>query len=100
VYVEESSIGNAEDAAEVLAVDYAYGKRPELDKLVPANLAKLLCAGNCVVTKNFSQIEPDVIERKYYAPGIGVFLEVEPATGEVVRLVKCTVDPRCALLPK
>jgi hypothetical protein len=53
-----------------------------------------------VVTKNFSQLEPDVIERKYYAPGIGVFLEVEPATGEVVRLVKCNVDSRCALLPK
>lgn len=100
VYLEESSLGTAEDAARVLAVDYSYGKRPELDRLVPAQLAKLLCAGNCVVTKNFSQLEPDVVERKYYAPGIGVFLEVEPATGEVVRLVKCNVDPRCALLPR
>jgi hypothetical protein len=40
------------------------------------------------------------IERKYYAPGIGVFLEVEPESGEVVRLVKCNVDPRCASLPQ
>jgi hypothetical protein len=24
---------------------------------------------------------------------------VEPESGEVVRLVKCNVDPRCALLP-
>lgn len=100
VYVEESSLGNAEDGAHVLAVDYAYGKRPELDQLVPAKLATLLCAGNCVVTKNFSQLEPDVVERKYYAPGIGVFLEVELGTGEVVRLVKCNVDPRCAQLPR
>jgi hypothetical protein len=99
VYIEESSLGNAEDGAQILAVDYTYGKRPELDERVPAKLAKLLCAGNCVVTKNFSQIEPDVIERKYYAPGIGVFLEVEPGSGEVVRLVKCNVDPRCASLP-
>ena len=40
-----------------------------------------------------------MVERKYYAPGIGVFLETAPQTGEVVRLVKCNVDPRCALLP-
>jgi hypothetical protein len=100
VYREESSLGNAEDAARVLAVDYTYGKRPALDKLVPRKLAMLLCAGNCVVTENFSQLEPGVIERKYYAPGIGVFLETGPDTGEVVRLVKCNVDPRCALLPR
>jgi hypothetical protein len=99
VYIEESSLGNAEDATEVLSVDYAYGKNPKLDELVPARLARLLCAGNCVVTKNFSTIEPDTFERKYYAPGIGVFLEVEPGSGEVVRLVKCNVDPRCASLP-
>ena len=99
VYIEESSLGNAEDGTEILSVDYAYGKNPKLDELVPPKLAKLLCAGNCVVTKNFSTIEPDTFERKYYAPGIGVFLEVEPGSGEVVRLVKCNVDPRCASLP-
>ncbi len=100
VYREEFSLGNAEDGAEVLSVDYAWGKDPKLDELVPRKLANLLCAGNCVVTKNFSSLEPDVLERKYYAPGIGVFLEVEPESGEVVRLVKCNVDPRCASLPR
>jgi hypothetical protein len=99
MYIEESSLGNAEDATEVLSVSYAFGKNAELDKLVPARLAKLLCSGNCVVTRNFSQLEPGVFERKYYAPGIGVFLEVDPESGEVVRLVKCNVDPRCASLP-
>ena len=98
-YVEESSLGNAEDGTEILSVNYAYGKNKVLDQLVPPKLAKLLCAGDCVVTRNFSLLEPDTFERKYYAPGIGVFLEVEPESGEVVRLVKCNVDPRCALLP-
>ena len=98
-YVEEASLGNAEDATEILSTNYAFGKNPKLDELVPRKLAKLLCSGDCVVTRNFSLLEPDVFERKYYAPGIGVFLEVEPESGEVVRLVKCNVDPRCALLP-
>jgi hypothetical protein len=98
-YLEESSLANAEDATEILVVDYSYGKYPQLDELVPRNLAQLLCARNCVVTRNFSPLSPDTFERKYYAPGIGVFLEVERDSGEVVRLVKCNVDPRCVSLP-
>ncbi len=100
VYIEESSLGNAEDATEVLSVSYGFGKNPELDAMVPERLAKLLCADNCVVTKNFSLLEPGTFERKYYSPGIGVFLEVDPDSGEVVRLVECNVDPRCAQLPR
>jgi hypothetical protein len=100
MYIEEASLGNAEDATVVLSVNYAYGKDPVLDELVPRRLAQYLCAGNCVVTRNFSLLEPGVFERKYYAPGIGVFLEVEPDSGEVVRLVKCNVDPRCDALPQ
>jgi hypothetical protein len=99
-YIEESSLGNAEDATQVIVVDYTYGKYPKLDLLVPARLARLLCANNCVVTRNFSPLEPGHFERKYYAPGIGVFLETSPQSGEVNRLVKCNVDPRCAQLPQ
>jgi hypothetical protein len=52
-----------------------------------------------VVTREFSPLDPEVFERKYYAAGIGLFLEVNPVEGEVVRLVGCNVDPRCAALP-
>jgi len=52
-----------------------------------------------VVTKNTNLQEPDALELKYYAPRIGLFLEVDPAEGAVVRLVGCNVDPRCATLP-
>jgi hypothetical protein len=100
VYIEESSLGNAEDATQVLSISYSYGKNPTLDQLVPAALAKALCAGDCVVTKNYSLLEPGAFERKYYAPGIGVFLEVEPDTGEVVRLVNCNFDSRCSGLSR
>ena len=31
---------------------------------------------DCLVTKEWTPLEPDVVENKYYAPGIGVVLEV------------------------
>ena len=99
VYLEEFSLANAEDVTEVLSTTYSYGAGGDLDQLVPAALARAVCAGDCVVTKNYSLLEPGDFARKYYAKGIGVFLEVEPESGEVVRLVKCNVDPRCASLP-
>jgi hypothetical protein len=40
------------------------------------------------------------LQQGYYAPGIGVFLEVEVTTGEVVALTDCNFDVRCANLPQ
>jgi hypothetical protein len=100
-YLEEFSLANAEDVTEILSTTYAYGAGGDLDELVPAPLAQLLCAaGDCVVSKNYSLLEPGAFARKYYAKGIGVFLEVEVPAGDVVRLVACNVDPRCASLPQ
>lgn len=98
-YVEEFSLGNAEDVTDVLSTDYHYGANPDLDRFVPLRLAQLMCAaGDCVVTRNYSLLEPGVFGRKYYARGIGVFLEVNPDTGEIHRLVACNFDPRCSQL--
>ena len=36
---------------------------PELDEHVPEALAELLCNSDCVVTHEFSPIEPDVFAR-------------------------------------
>jgi len=98
-YREEFALTSAEDVAEVLSTTYSFGADPDLDTLVPEALARALCAGDCVVTLNYSLLEPGVIERKYYAPGIGTFLETAPDSGEVVPLVDCNFDPRCATLP-
>jgi hypothetical protein len=100
VYVEEASLGNAEDVTEVLSTTYSHGSGgPELDQLVPPELAALFCAaGDCVVTKNFSLLEPGIFARKYYARGVGVFLEVEPDESKAIRLVSCNFDSRCAML--
>lgn len=99
IYRQEFSLGNAEDVAEVLSVDYSFGSDPALDEFVPQDLAELLCAGDCVVTGEFTPVEPGVFERKYYAPGIGLFLEVDPESGDIVQLVDCNFDARCADLP-
>ncbi len=97
---QEYSLGNAEDVFDVLETNYVYGRRPELDELVPRDLADYLCGAGCVVTGESTPIEPDAFARKYYAPGIGVFLETTPATGEVNRLIDCSFDARCNSLPQ
>jgi hypothetical protein len=98
VYLEEFSLGNAEDVTEILSTTYSYGHDPVLDEGVPQVLAQRFCAGNCVVTKNYSLLEPGLFARKYLARGVGTILEVEN-TGEVVQLVNCNFDSRCANLP-
>jgi hypothetical protein len=101
VYRQEFAPGVAEDAARVLSTTYAFGSDTELDQLVPEALAASLCAAaDCVVTAEFTPIDPGGLERKYYAAGIGLFLEVDPEGGDVVQLVDCNVDPRCASLPQ
>jgi hypothetical protein len=100
VFRQEFALGTAEDVVEVLATDYVFGEDDELDELVPEALADYLCgAGGCFVTRDFTPIEPGSFERKYYAPGIGVFLETNPEAGTASQLVGCNFDPRCAALP-
>ena len=41
-----------------------------------------------VPAEDYSPIEPDVFEWKYYAPGVGDILEVDVATGERLELTK------------
>jgi hypothetical protein len=102
IYRQEWAPGDAEDAAEVLSTHYRFGSDATLDQHVPAALAQLLCtqAHPCVVTGEFTPLEPDAFEHKYYAYGIGLFLVVAPDTAEVSRLVGCNVDPLCAALPQ
>ncbi|HZP86581.1 MAG TPA: hypothetical protein VFB54_07150 [Burkholderiales bacterium] len=98
-FLQEFSLGNAEDVVEILSTSYKLGADRTLDQNVPSALVALLCPGDCVVTKEYSLLEPGQFALKYYARGIGVFLEVKPDTGETVQLTHCNVDPRCALLP-
>ncbi len=45
-------------------------------------------------TKDYTPIEPDVLEFKFYAPGFGMIQEINPESGEKVVLIeKTTVGP-------
>ena len=75
VYRQEFLLGEAEDAGEVIAT----GEEVTID---------LGTYVNCVVTKDFTPIEPDVCENKSYAPGIGTILEVNPEDDERIELIQ------------
>lgn len=100
VYRQEFSLGNAEDMAEVVSTTYSYGQDEELDELVPQELAEMLCNNNCIVVAEWTPIEPDAFERKYYAPGIGFFVGTSPEDEEVVFLSGCNFNVACETLPE
>lgn len=99
-YRQEWDAGNAEDTGRVLSISYAYGQSATLDEFVPQALATLMCdAADCVVIQDGSTLDPDAFERKYYARGVGKFLEVKPNRGVAIPLIECNTDPRCSSLP-
>jgi hypothetical protein len=76
-YRQELLLGEAEDAATILA--------DSVDVTVPAGT---FC--DCLQTEDFTPLEPGVTEYKVYAPGVGLVLEVDPMTGEMLELVQMT----------
>jgi hypothetical protein len=74
VYRQEFYLGEAEDAAAVIAtgqgVSVAYGAFTD-----------------CVVTEDFTPLEPGNLEEKSYAPGIGLIAELDPSSGERLELI-------------
>ena len=80
VYRQEMQIEDAEDVAEVL--DNAADEMLEADvcnddgEEITAYIDSV-CNSDCLITKEFSPIEPGVAEHKYYAPGTGLILEIK-----------------------
>jgi hypothetical protein len=74
IYRQEYLIDEAEDVARVIATGVTVS--------VPAGTFT-----NCIVTQDGSPLEPDANEHKYYAPGVGLVLELKPATGEMLELI-------------
>jgi hypothetical protein len=99
-YRQEWAAGDAEDVGTVLSTTYRYGESAFLDQAVPQALADLFCAnGDCVVVADTSTLEPSAYEHKFFARGVGLFLETKPRLGRFVPLAACSHDARCAQLP-
>ncbi len=76
-YRQEYLRGEAEDMATVLLTDGSV-------HLAMGDYTHI------VQTKDFSLLEPDIIEYKYYAPGLGMILEDSPGGVERVELLSVT----------
>jgi hypothetical protein len=84
VYRQEFALGDAEDAAEVLALD--------ADNPDGVGTDVFDCAGMCLKTEDFIGNEPDALELKFYVPGIGFVVEQLP-DGDVVLELVATENP-------
>jgi hypothetical protein len=74
-YRQEYYEGEAEDMADLLSVSESV--------TVPSGSFE-----NVVQTKDYTPLEPDLLEHKFYAQGIGMIKEVNPNSGEEVVLIE------------
>lgn len=80
IYRQEYAIGEAEDMGEIISITETSEKTPGAD-----------CSGTCLVTRDFLPIEPDAVELKYFAPGIGNILVIDNESGnreELIEVIK------------
>lgn len=75
MYRQEYWIDEAEDVGRVIATNETV--------TVPAGTFT-----GCWMTEDGTPLEPDAIEYKYYAPGVGLILEVDPESGERLELTQ------------
>ena len=81
IFRQEVSFANAEDVIEILATDAS--------EVVPA----AVCIADCLLTRDFSPLDPGVEENKYYKPNVGKVLEIDLETGNRVELISVTMAP-------
>ncbi|MBC8405546.1 MAG: hypothetical protein H8E15_09990 [Planctomycetes bacterium] len=70
--------------------EFLIGEAEDIGRVISLNETVVTPYGtftNCLQTEDGSPIEPDSHEMKYYAPGIGLVLEVDPESGERLELV-------------
>ena len=80
-YRQEFALGTAEDHGEVLSLSESVTV-----PLPPHSFH------NCLKTEDGSSLEPDVVENKFYCPGIGDVLEIDLTSGERLELTQITTE--------
>ncbi len=78
IFRQEFAQTDAEDAIEIIAIDGT--------EAAPGGA----CNGNCLLTRDFTPLEPGVAENKYYVLGTGLIVEIDLETGDRVELLEFT----------
>jgi len=76
--------------------EYYPGEAEDMAKVLNVNESTTVSAGSykeVVVTEDFTSLEPDVVEHKYFAPGVGFVMgSMVKGGSEQIELVKITTD--------
>jgi len=87
----------APQVGEVIRQEVAYGEAEDvirIESITETETSPVAsCNGDCLMTADYTPLEPDVLENKFYAPGVGLIVEVKPEEGERVELVEFTQEP-------
>lgn len=78
-YRQEFSLGNAEDFAETISLTESVTVQPG-------------SFSNCLKSQETTPLETDLLEHKFFAPGVGNVLTVDVNTGDRVGLIQITID--------
>jgi hypothetical protein len=65
--------------------EFYEGEAEDLGEIIHVGERKSVAAGSyedVVVTRDWNPLEPDVVEEKYYAPGVGLVFETKTAGEE------------------
>ena len=80
------------EPGDVIRQEVAYGEAEDVVEIVSLTASESApggsCTDDCLHTIDFSPLEPGATEDKYYVPGIGLIVEVDPETGERVELLE------------
>jgi hypothetical protein len=76
-YRQEFSLGNAEDFAETISLTESV--------TVPTG-----SYNNCLKSQETTPLETDLLEYKFYAPGVGNVLTIDANTGDMIKLIQIT----------
>lgn len=80
IFRQELVWSDAEDIIEILSTEGSE------------TVVATSCTGTCLVTRDFSPLDPGVEENKYYAPGIGKILEIDLESNTRFELIDYTVQ--------
>jgi hypothetical protein len=83
----------ADHIGEVYRQEYYQGEAEDMAELLSASESLTIPLGSftdVVKTKDYTPLEPDQLENKYYAQGIGVVKEVNVNSGEEALLIEFT----------